>query len=75
MGHFLTKIGLALILLLMVMGSSWAGTWDFNPDQQAVWHRNDVTTDVTGQGFVMEYTKVNTNNLSMLEYTHGSGST
>jgi len=70
----LTKIGLALILLLMVMGSSWAGTWDFNPDQQAVWHRNDVTTDVTGQGFVMEYTKVNTNNLSMLEYTHGSGS-
>jgi hypothetical protein len=52
---------------------SWADTWDFNPNQEAVKHRNDVTSDVQGEGYFMEYTKVNTNNLSMQEYSHGSG--
>ncbi|MDD1761027.1 MAG: hypothetical protein LUQ59_02230 [Methanothrix sp.] len=52
---------------------SWAGTWDFNPGQEAVKHKNNVTGDVTGTGYVAEYIKVNTNNLSMLEYSHGSG--
>ena len=32
-----------------------------------------MTSDVTGEGYFMEYKKVNTNNLSMLEYAHGSG--
>ena len=73
MRHLITKIGSGLILLLIFMGSSWAGTWDFNPDQEAVKHKSDVTSDVTGTGYVMEHTKVNTNNLSMLEYSHGSG--
>jgi hypothetical protein len=73
MRHLITKIGSGLILLLIITSSSWAGKWDFNPDQEAVKHKSDVTSDVTGTGYVMEYTKVNTNNLSMLEYSHGSG--
>jgi hypothetical protein len=52
---------------------SWAGTWDLNPGQEAVKHRSDVTGDVQGAGYFMERTKVNTNNLSLLEYSHGSG--
>lgn len=56
------------------MGSAWAGWYDLNPDQTAVKHKNDVTSDVTGTGYMKEYIKVNTNNLSMLEYAHGSGS-
>ncbi|OPX77466.1 MAG: hypothetical protein A4E44_00063 [Methanosaeta sp. PtaB.Bin018] len=74
MGHLTIRIGSVLILLLAIIGSSLAGTFDFNPGQEAVKHRNDVTSDVTGTGYVMEYVKVNTNNLSMLEYNHGSGS-
>jgi len=54
-------------------GISWAGPWDYNPGQEAIKHKNDVTSDVTGEGYFREYQKVNTNNLSMLEYAHGSG--
>ena len=74
MGHRMVRIGSALILLLIVTGLSWAGTWDFNPGQEAVKHKHEMTDDVTGQGYVMEYKKINTNNLSLLEYFHGSGS-
>ncbi len=73
MGHLIIRIASALILLMIIMDSSWAGIWDFTPEQEAVKHRNDVTSDVTGTGYVMEYTKVNTNNLSLQEYSHGSG--
>ena len=73
MRHFIVGIGSALILLLIMASVSWAGTWDFNLNQEAVKHRSDVTSDVQGDGYFMEYTKVNTNNLSMLEYSHGSG--
>ncbi len=73
MRHFIVGIGSALILLLIMASVSWAGTWDFNPGQEAVKHRSDVTGDVQGAGYFMERTKVNTNNLSMLEYSHGSG--
>ena len=66
-------IGLGLILFLIFTGLSWAGQYDYNPDQEAVKYKNDVTSDVTGEGYFKEYKKVNTNNLSMLEYAHGSG--
>ncbi|MGV8175156.1 MAG: hypothetical protein ACP5OU_05585 [Methanothrix sp.] len=62
-----------MILILLATGLSWATQWDFNPDQVAVKYKNDVTSDVTGEGYFKEYKKVNTNNLSMLEYAHGSG--
>ncbi len=73
MRHLTVRLGSALILLLVMAASSWAGNQDFNPGQEAVTHRNDVTGDVQGTGYVMEYTKVNTNNLSLLQYSHGSG--
>jgi hypothetical protein len=73
MGHIYAKVGTGLILLVLVTGLSWAGTFDFNPDQVPVKHKNDVTSDVQGDGYFMEYTMVNTNNLSMLNYAHGSG--
>jgi hypothetical protein len=61
------------MIILLATGLSWAGQWDFNPDQGAVKYKNDVNSDVTGEGYFKEYKKVNTNNLSMLEYAHGSG--
>jgi len=73
MRHIIVRIGSVLILLLIMASVSLAGDWDFKPEQEAVKHRNDVTSDVQGSGYFMEYTKVNTNNLSMLEYSHGSG--
>lgn len=74
MRHKMVRIGSALILLLAITGLSWAGTWDFNPGQEAATHKHEMTDDVTGNGFVMEYKKINTNNLSLREYFHGSGS-
>ncbi len=74
MGHVNAKAGTGLILLVLFTGLSWAGTYDFNPGQEAVGHKHEMTDDVTGQGYVMEYKKINTNNLSLLEYFHGSGS-
>ncbi|MHB8117970.1 MAG: hypothetical protein ACYDHX_04480 [Methanothrix sp.] len=60
-------------MLLTATGLSWAGTFDFNPGQTAVLHTNNMQDDVQGHGYVMEYKKINTNNLSLLEYSHGSG--
>jgi hypothetical protein len=74
MRPYIVGIGSALILLLITTGISLAGTWDFNPGQEAVKYKHEMTDDVTGEGYAMEYKKVNTNNLSLWEYFHGSGS-
>ncbi len=70
----LGRIGTAILMLMILTGLSWAGTWDFNPGQQAAKYKSEIQDDVEGEGFIMEYKKVNTNNLSLLEYSHGSGS-
>jgi hypothetical protein len=62
------------MLLLIIAGTSLAGTWDFNPGMYALKHTHEFQDSVEGQGYMMEYQKINTNNLSLLEYTHGSGS-
>jgi hypothetical protein len=62
------------MLLFAVSGVSMAGTWDLNPGQQAVKYKSEVQDDVEGEGFIREYKKINTNNLSLFEYAHGSGS-
>jgi len=67
------KVVSGLILLLLVTGLSWASEYDFNPGQEGVKHKHDMTSDVQGEGYSMEYLNINTNNLSMLEYAHGSG--
>jgi hypothetical protein len=73
MRHIKEQVLSGLILLLLVTGLSWAGIYDFNPGQVPVKHKNDVTSDVQGEGYFVEYANVNTNNLSMLNYAHGSG--
>jgi len=71
--RFILRICLALLPMLALSGLSWATDYDFNPGQESVKHKHDMTSDVSGTGYTMEYMKVNTNNLSMLEYAHGSG--
>ncbi|OPY51800.1 MAG: hypothetical protein A4E48_01388 [Methanosaeta sp. PtaU1.Bin060] len=75
MGYMANRIAVVLFLLMMVPGLSWgAGIFDWNPGQQCTLYKNDIQNDVTGTGYVFEYMKVNTNNLSLLQYSHGSGS-
>lgn len=69
----MVKIGLVLIFLLLIAGISGAGKYDMNPGREAIKYKHEMTDDVTGQGFAVEYKSVNTNNLSLLEYYHGSG--
>jgi hypothetical protein len=73
------KLGTAAFLLLVTTGLSAALIQNLNPAEQyygstAIRYTHINQESVEGTGFVMEYKKVNTNNLSMLEYMHGSGS-
>lgn len=61
------------LVLFFVLGISSAGPWDLNPGKEALKHTHHSEGDVTGEGFVMVYQNINTNNLSTLEYMHGSG--
>ncbi|OPY50763.1 MAG: hypothetical protein A4E48_01761 [Methanosaeta sp. PtaU1.Bin060] len=74
LGCFIHRIAAVTIVVLMITGTSLAGIFDFNPDQQGNRYKNEMQNDVTGTGYVFEYMKVNTNNLSLLQYSHGSGS-
>jgi hypothetical protein len=77
MEHLIVRTVSGLILLLIVAANSWATIYDFSYYQNnmnPIKYKADVTDDVTGIGYVMEYKKANTNNLSLWEYSHGSGS-
>ena len=63
----MVKIGLVLIFLLLIAGISGAGKYDMNPGREAIKYKHEMTDDVTGNGFAVEYKSVNTNNLSLLE--------
>lgn len=65
----------AIAVLLMLSGVCMAAdVWDFNPGQTAVKYQYEQQESVEGIGYVRHYQNVETNNLSMLEYMHGSGS-
>jgi len=64
------KIWAALLLMLVVSGPAWAGT---NPDGYYVKNEQVFEQDVEGEGFVMVYQKVNTEDLQLKNYLHGSG--
>ncbi|HUM81817.1 MAG TPA: hypothetical protein PLQ38_08560 [Methanothrix sp.] len=68
------SICLALLSIIALSGPSWAGQFDFNPGHEPVRYKQEMNDDVSGHGFVKEYRKINTNNLSLFEYSHGSGS-
>ena len=40
---------------------------------ESVKYKHEMTDDVTGEGYVKEYKRINTNNLSLFQYSHGSG--
>lgn len=72
--YIIQKLGAAFLLLSMIAGVSLAGTYDFNPyTGYCLKYKQDAQTDVRGDGFMVIYQRVNTNNLSLLEYGHGSG--
>jgi hypothetical protein len=63
--------------MLMLFGQSKAGTWDFNPEYdgtEALQYKFQYQEDVEGKGYTMVQEKINTNNLSISKYMHGSGS-
>jgi hypothetical protein len=65
------RIGAALVMLLMISGLSWAV--DMHPGKYALEHTNDFQQDVSGEGYAMVYQDINTNNLTLKNYMHGSG--
>ncbi|MCX8207623.1 MAG: hypothetical protein N3G75_07295 [Methanothrix sp.] len=74
MNHLKNRLIVISSVLFFVLGSSYAGPWDLNPGKEALKHTHHSEGDVTGEGFVMVYQNINTNNLSAVEYMHGSGS-
>ena len=67
----------ALFLMLVLTGLSLAGINDYNPSYEGTRDVSKYTyeyqDDVEGEGYMMVRENVNTNNLSLLEYMHGSG--
>jgi len=66
-------LGAAFLLLILATGVCLAGSGDLNPNKYALTHKHSYEADVEGEGYVMVYQKVDTNNLSLDEYMHGSG--
>ncbi len=71
------RAGAALILFLLISGmvsaDKSAPNINMNPGQSWVEHKNDFQQDVSGEGYIMVYQDINTNNLSLKNYMHGSG--
>jgi hypothetical protein len=66
-----------MVLLLVMTSLSWAGPDDYNPAYEGTRDVFKYTykyeDDVEGEGYMVVRDNVNTNNLSLLEYMHGSG--
>jgi hypothetical protein len=65
------RVGAALLALLFMSGFCYAA--DMNPGKYVLRNTHDFQQDVSGEGYVMVYQDVNTNNLSLKNYMHGSG--
>ena len=69
------KIGAAFLMTLILACPAWAaGEPAMNPDGYFIQNTNEFQQDVSGEGYAMVYQYVNTNNLSVKNYMHGSGS-
>jgi hypothetical protein len=67
-------IGAVLLLLLISVGFACAaGEPAMNPNGYYIENTHEFQQDVSGEGYVMVYQYVNTNNLSLKNYMHGSG--
>ncbi len=70
----MVRIGIVLVTMLISVGLSYAtGEPAMNPDGYFIQNTNDFQQDVSGEGYAMVYQYVNTNNLSLKNYMHGSG--
>ncbi len=70
----LRRIGAVLLLLLISAGFAYAaGEPAENPYGYYIENTHEFQQDVSGEGYVMVYQQVNTNNLSLKNYMHGSG--
>ncbi|HSD59009.1 MAG TPA: hypothetical protein VLB04_12595, partial [Methanotrichaceae archaeon] len=70
----LRRIGAVLLLLLISVGFACAaGEPAMNPNGYYIENTHEFQQDVSGEGYVMVYQYVNTNNLSLKNYMHGSG--
>ncbi|HSD57423.1 MAG TPA: hypothetical protein VLB04_04510 [Methanotrichaceae archaeon] len=70
----LRRIGAVLLLLLISTGFAYAaGEPAMNPNGYYIENTHEFQQDVSGEGYVMVYQYVNTNNLSLKNYMHGSG--
>jgi hypothetical protein len=67
------RIEAALLTVLILACPAWAEP-AMNPDGYFIQNTNDFQQDVSGEGYAMIYQHVNTNNLSVKNYMHGSGS-
>jgi len=70
---FRRNSALFMLPVIFLAISSAAGQTDMNPDGYYVWNTHEFQQDVSGEGFAMVYQYVNTNNLSLKNYMHGSG--
>jgi hypothetical protein len=70
----LRRIGAVLLLLLISVGFACAaGEPAMNPNGYYIENTHEFQQDVSGEGYAMVYQYVNTNNLSLKNYMHGSG--
>jgi hypothetical protein len=69
------RVVVAISLLLIAAGISYAAGQPpaMNPRGYFVQNTHEFQQDVSGEGYAMIYQNVNTNNLSMKNYMHGSG--
>ncbi len=70
----LRRIGAVLLLLLISAGFAYAaGEPAMNLYGYYIENTHEFQQDVSGEGYAMVYQLVNTNNLSLKNYMHGSG--
>ncbi|OPY52304.1 MAG: hypothetical protein A4E48_01185 [Methanosaeta sp. PtaU1.Bin060] len=73
----LSRFSLALLIIQSLCVLSWAGTYDYNPVYGDVINISKCTFEyednVAGEGYMMVRKMVNTNNLSLMQFMHGSG--
>ena len=68
------RIGTAILMTLILACPTLAvGEPAMNPDGYFIENTNEFQQDVSGEGYAMIYQYVNTNNLSVKNYMHGSG--
>lgn len=66
-------IAALLVLLAGALCAAGAGEPAMNPAGYFIQNTHEFQQDVSGEGYAMVYQSVNTNNLSMKNYMHGSG--